>query len=201
METPEVRCSAWSPAREPSTARRVTTSTTRSSSLPGCRSHGRSAAVIAPSPAGLEGPGSRHETRPMQSLAPVHEPTEYELVRGTRAALELVAGKWTIEVLYLLAGGTRRYSEIYYEVGEISKKVLTRTLRALERDGLVSRTVHVEVPLRVEYSLTRLGWSLTGPLMTVYEWSAEYLEPSIAATKRHGETRRLHIVPEPEPAA
>jgi DNA-binding HxlR family transcriptional regulator len=107
---------------------------------------------------------------------PVREPTEYEMIAGTRAALELLAGKWTIEVLYLLAGGTRRYSEVYYEVGEISKKVLTRTLRTLERGGLVARTVHAEVPPRVEYSLTPLGWSLTEPLMAMYEWAAQHLQ-------------------------
>lgn len=131
----------------------------------------------------------------MPTLVPVAEPTEFEMVRGTRAALELVTGKWTIEVLYLLANGTRRYSEVYYEVGEISKKVLTRTLRALERDGLVSRTVHAEVPPRVEYSLTQLGWSLTGPLMSIYEWSAEHLEPWVQASERgDGDARQLHVV-------
>jgi DNA-binding HxlR family transcriptional regulator len=122
---------------------------------------------------------------------PVREPTEYEMIAGTRAALELLAGKWTIEVLYLLAGGTRRYSEVYYEVGEISKKVLTRTLRTLERGGLVARTVHAEVPPRVEYSLTPLGWSLTGPLMTIYEWSAEHLSPAVEARDPNAPGLRL----------
>jgi DNA-binding HxlR family transcriptional regulator len=121
----------------------------------------------------------------------VPEPTEYEMIAGTRAALELLAGKWTIEVLYLLAGGTRRYSEVYYEVGEISKKVLTRTLRTLERGGLVARTVHAEVPPRVEYSLTPLGWSLTGPLMTIYEWSAEHLSPAVEARDPNAPGLRL----------
>src|SRR5258705_9903279 len=104
----------------------------------------------------------------MATLLPTPEPTEFEMVTGTRAVLEVLAGKWTIEILYLLASGTRRYSEVYYEVGEISKKVLTRTLRALERDGVVARAVHAEVPPRVEYSLTPLGWSLTEPLMAMY---------------------------------
>src|SRR4051812_31904888 len=110
----------------------------------------------------------------MATVMPSPEPTEYEMVAGTRAALDLLAGKWTIETLYLLASGRRRYSEVYYEVGEVSKKVLTRTLRKLEHHGLVARTVHAEVPPRVEYSLTPLGWSLTEPLMAMYEWSAEH---------------------------
>jgi len=106
-------------------------------------------------------------------VAASEEVTDLQMIRGTHTVLELLAGKWNVDVLYLLAGGTRRYSEIYYEVGEISKKTLTQTLRGLERDGLVERRVYAEVPPRVEYSLTRLGWSLTGPLMTMYEWAAE----------------------------
>jgi DNA-binding HxlR family transcriptional regulator len=103
------------------------------------------------------------------------EPTEFEMITGTRRALDLLGGKWTVEVLYLLANGKRRYSEVYYEVGEVSKKVLTRTLRKLEREGLVSRTVQPFAPPRVEYSLTPRGWTVTEPLMALYEWSAEHL--------------------------
>jgi DNA-binding HxlR family transcriptional regulator len=104
------------------------------------------------------------------------EASEFEMVRGTRRALSLLAGKWSVEVLYLLASGTRRYSEVLYEVGEVSKKTLTQTLRALERHGLVDRRAYPEVPPRVEYSLTPLGWSLTGSLMALHEWSAENLD-------------------------
>jgi len=101
--------------------------------------------------------------------------SDLEMIRGTRAVVDLVASKWSVDVLYLLASGTRRYSEVIYEVGEISKKTLTQTLRALERDGLIARRVYAEVPPKVEYSLTPLGWSLTGPLMAMYEWAAEHL--------------------------
>lgn len=104
------------------------------------------------------------------------EASEFEMVRGTRRVLSLLGGKWSVEVLYLLASGTRRYSEVLYEVGEVSKKTLTQTLRALERHGLVARRAFPEVPPRVEYSLTPLGWSLTGPLLVLYEWSAENLD-------------------------
>ena len=103
------------------------------------------------------------------------EPGDLEMIRGTRAVLELLGAKWSVDILYLLATGTRRYSEVLYEVGEISKKTLTQTLRTLERAGLVARSVQPEVPVRVEYSLTPLGWSLTGPLMSMYEWAAQYL--------------------------
>ena len=99
---------------------------------------------------------------------------DLEMIRGTQAVLELLAGKWSVAILYLLASGTRRYSEVLYDVGEIPKKTLTHTLRALERDGLVVRRVIPEVPTRVEYSLTPLGWSLTEPLMAMYEWAAQH---------------------------
>jgi len=105
-----------------------------------------------------------------------NEISEFQMIAGTRAVLGLLDGKWTVAVLYLLASGKRRYSEIYYEVGEISKKMLTRTLRQLETHGLVERTVYPEVPPRVEYSLTLRGWSITEPLMGMYEWAAQHLD-------------------------
>jgi DNA-binding HxlR family transcriptional regulator len=115
--------------------------------------------------------------------------SDYEMVQGTRRTLAMLSRKWSVEILYVLANGTRRHSALLYEVGEVSKKTLTQTLRALERDGLVARRVHAQVPPRVEYSLTPLGWSLTEPLMALYEWSAEH--PEGAATRRP----RLAIVP------
>jgi DNA-binding HxlR family transcriptional regulator len=102
------------------------------------------------------------------------EPDDFQMVRGTQTVLDLLGRKWSVGVLYLLARGTRRYSELFYEVGEVSKKALTQALRALERDGLVARRAYPEVPLRVEYSLTPLGWSMTSLLMTMYEWSAQH---------------------------
>ena len=96
------------------------------------------------------------------------------MIQGTRTVLDLLAGQWSVDIVYLLASGTRRYSEIYYEVGEISKKMLTQTLRRLEANGLVTRQAYAEVPVRVEYSLAPLGWHLTRLLMTMYEWSAEH---------------------------
>jgi DNA-binding HxlR family transcriptional regulator len=70
-------------------------------------------------------------------------------------------------------------------VGEVSKKALTQTLRTLERNGLIMRRAYAEMPMRVEYSLTQLGWSITSLLMTMYEWSIEH-EP-----QRHTVLRRV----------
>jgi len=100
---------------------------------------------------------------------------ELEMIHGTRAVLAMLAGKWNVEVLYLLATGKRRYKQVLYEVGEISKKTLTQTLCSLERDGLVARRARADTPGRVEYSLTPLGWSMTGPLMAMYEWAVQHL--------------------------
>src|SRR3954471_11151632 len=108
----------------------------------------------------------------MTSASPVAY-SDYEMIQSTHAVLELLAGRWSVDVVYLLAGGTRRYSEILYDVGKISKKTLTQTLRTLEANGLVTRCAYAEVPVRVEYSLSPLGWSLTRLLMEIYEWSGE----------------------------
>jgi DNA-binding HxlR family transcriptional regulator len=105
---------------------------------------------------------------------PSAEPNELEMIQGTHAVLDLLAGRWSVDILYLLASGTRRYSEIFYDVGEISKKTLTQTLRTLAANGLVVRHAYPEVPVRVEYSLSPLGWSITRLLMAMYEWSAEH---------------------------
>lgn len=110
------------------------------------------------------------------------EVTDHQMILGTRTVLDLLSGKWRTDVLYLLASGTRRYSEVLYEVGEISKKTLTQTLRTLERDGLITRRVYAQVPPRVEYSLTALGWSLTSQLMSMYEWASEH-RPEIEAAR------------------
>jgi len=71
--------------------------------------------------------------------------------------LGVVYDKWTVQLIYALAAGTRRYGELQRELGEITPKVLTETLRQLEYDGLVQRTVYPVVPPKVEYSLTVLG--------------------------------------------
>ena len=97
------------------------------------------------------------------------------MIEATQRVLDVLSRKWSVSVLYLLANGTRRYSEVFYEVGEVSKKALTQTLRRLERDGLIARRAYPEVPIRVEYSLTGLGWNMTALLMSMYEWASEHM--------------------------
>ena len=111
----------------------------------------------------------------MHDTAPPHDVTDFEMICATRSALELLGTRLGVDVLYLLASGTRRYSALLYDVGEVSKKTLTHTLRSLERDGLIARRAYAEVPPRVEYSLTELGWSMTSVLMSMYEWASAHI--------------------------
>ncbi|HEX4696077.1 MAG TPA: helix-turn-helix domain-containing protein [Candidatus Udaeobacter sp.] len=93
----------------------------------------------------------------------------------SRLVLERIADKWTALVIQILAHGTMRYAELQRAIGDISQKMLTQTLRSLERDGLVQRTVHPVVPPKVEYSLTRLGRTLIEPLQGLCRWSEKHL--------------------------
>jgi DNA-binding HxlR family transcriptional regulator len=89
-----------------------------------------------------------------------------------RQTLDLIADKWVVAVLYVLSQGTKRYSELQREIGDISQRMLTRTVRDLERNGLVARKVYPVVPPMVEYSLTPLGETLNGVLKSVCDWSS-----------------------------
>lgn len=88
-----------------------------------------------------------------------------------------VADKWTMLILDLLAErGTMRFSRISEAIGTISQKMLTQTLRTMERDGLITRTVHPVVPPKVEYELTELGITLGAAFCGVWVWAANNLE-------------------------
>lgn len=94
---------------------------------------------------------------------------------GSRRVLALIADKWTVIVIYALVRGACRFGALQRDIGGISQKVLADTLRQLERDGLVTRTVFAEVPPRVEYALTPLGRTLTEPLAAICKWAEEHL--------------------------
>jgi DNA-binding HxlR family transcriptional regulator len=93
----------------------------------------------------------------------------------SRLVLDRIADKWTALIIQVLANGTKRYAELQREIGGISQKMLTQTLRSLERDGLVQRKVHPVVPPKVEYSLTKLGRTLIEPLHELCRWSEKHL--------------------------
>lgn len=94
----------------------------------------------------------------------------------TRQVLDRISDKWTALIIGLLEDRTMRFSELRRSIGGISQKMLTQTLRNLERDGLVTRTVYAEVPPRVEYALTPLGETLVGPLTAIREWAETYID-------------------------
>jgi DNA-binding HxlR family transcriptional regulator len=115
--------------------------------------------------------------------APTRE--DLEMIERTRAARDLLSSKWKVDLLYLLARGVHRYSRLYDNLRGASKKMLTDSLRGLERDGFVERTVYAEVPVRVEYSLTPLGWSATELLIALADWADEHLAAVEEARSRY----------------
>jgi DNA-binding HxlR family transcriptional regulator len=96
--------------------------------------------------------------------------TDLDLIERVDQALDVLHGKWKVHLLFFMARGVRRHGRLLACLPGVSKKVMTDTLRALERDGLVARRIFAEVPVRVEYSLTPLGWSMTDPLIALAEW-------------------------------
>jgi DNA-binding HxlR family transcriptional regulator len=116
------------------------------------------------------------------------------MIERTRAARDLLASKWKVDLLYLLARGAQRYSRLYDNLRGASKKMLTDSLRGLERDGFVERSVYAEVPVRVEYSLTTLGWAATELLMTLAEWADEHFADVEQARLRYRQTAAPHAI-------
>jgi len=94
----------------------------------------------------------------------------------TRRGLELIADQWTMLVIGALREDTKRFSQLHAQIEGISKKMLTHTLRALERNGLVKRVIYPVIPPRVEYSLTPLGQTLIEPMLALRAWSEHYIE-------------------------
>jgi len=98
-----------------------------------------------------------------------------------RLALDIIADKWSVVTLYAMSRGPRRPGELTELIGGISSKMLTETLRKLERHGLVSRRDHAEVPRRVEYDLTELGRTLIEPIGTLSSWAEHHGDAVLAA--------------------
>jgi DNA-binding HxlR family transcriptional regulator len=93
-----------------------------------------------------------------------------------RQTLELVSDKWVTAIIYVLSNGTRHYGQLQREIGGVSQRMLTRTLRNLEQDGLVQRDASSTNPPTVKYSLTPLGETLVEPLRRLCQWSIEHFQ-------------------------
>ncbi|MGH8240773.1 MAG: winged helix-turn-helix transcriptional regulator [Steroidobacteraceae bacterium] len=91
-----------------------------------------------------------------------------------REILDLIGDKWSVLIIGTLADDPTRYSDLAAAIPGISQRMLTLTLKHLQRSGLVTRTAYAEVPPRVEYSLTELGTSLLGTVLKLAEWSADH---------------------------
>jgi DNA-binding HxlR family transcriptional regulator len=109
---------------------------------------------------------------------------DLELAERVHNTLDVLQGKWKPHLLFLMARGVHRHSRLLAGLPGISKKIMTDTLRALERDGLVERRVYAEVPVRVEYSLTALGWTMTEPLIALADWSEAHFA-DVADARSH----------------
>ena len=103
--------------------------------------------------------------------------------------LSRIGDKWTVLVVQTLAGGSKRFNELRREIPSVSQRMLTLTLRNLERDGLVSRTVTPTIPPRVDYELTELGQSLQKPICGLATWALENVDAIHAAQARFDAAR------------
>jgi DNA-binding HxlR family transcriptional regulator len=103
----------------------------------------------------------------------------------TRRVLDRIGDKWTVLVILLLSDGPQRFSELRAGLGRVAPKVLTETLRRMERDGLLTREVFAEVPPRVEYALTELGESMIAPIVVIGDWAEVNVGRITAAQKEY----------------
>lgn len=117
------------------------------------------------------------------------EPDVFTLNCPTQQVLDVLGNKWSTIVLYCLAYGPHRYGEVQRRIEGISQKVLTQTLRNLERHGLISRQAYPEVPPRVEYALTPLGASLIDPLQAIADWSRQHYAEVAASRSQYDRDR------------
>jgi DNA-binding HxlR family transcriptional regulator len=112
--------------------------------------------------------------------------------------LNRIGDKWSVMVVGHLTRKTMRFNELRHSIGGISQRMLTLTLRNLERDGLVTRTVYPEIPPRVEYQLTELGRTLTDPLDTLWNWAAQHMSSVNEARSNYDRVHTATAEPKPE---
>lgn len=114
----------------------------------------------------------------------------YTAACPSRQVLDRIGDRWTVLILGVLADGAKRFTELSRAVEGISQKMLTQTLRGLERDGLVTRTVHATVPVRVDYELTDLGRTLGEPIAALERWARDHLGDVVAARQEYDRRQR-----------
>jgi DNA-binding HxlR family transcriptional regulator len=129
----------------------------------------------------MKSPQERTETSPGHTR--VSDPESHDC-KAVSAILARVGDKWSVLIIMRLGEGSRRFNEIKRMIGGISQRMLTLTVRNLERDGLVKRTVTPSIPPRVDYELTDLGRDLLIPVAALGEWAILH-QPCIQAARAH----------------
>ncbi|MFN1189938.1 winged helix-turn-helix transcriptional regulator [[Kitasatospora] papulosa] len=130
----------------------------------------------------------------MVTKHPARNAAETDLTRADSLAREIFAGvatKWALLLINVLADRTLRFTELQTQIGGISHKMLSQTLRHLERDGLVDRTVHPVVPPRVDYRLTEAGQALRATVNGLCAWTSTYLDHIEEARRRFDSARAM----------
>ncbi|MFI5893348.1 winged helix-turn-helix transcriptional regulator [Actinoplanes sp. NPDC051513] len=117
------------------------------------------------------------------------QPNAYAADCPSRQILDRIGDTWSVLVVVMLADGMHRYTELAKRIQGVSPKMLTQTLRGLERDGLITRTVHPVVPPRVDYALTELGQSLYGLVEGLEKWAEAHIEDVQAARSLYDEAQ------------
>lgn len=115
---------------------------------------------------------------------------------AVREVLNRVGDKWSVQIVALLGDGPMRFSELRRSIEGISQRMLTLTLRGLERDGLVTRTVFPEIPPRVDYDLTKLGKTLLTPIQGLAEWAEEYRTSIQEAREKFDASAKKKLTPQ-----
>ncbi len=123
-------------------------------------------------------------------MSPSHRRPQHDNCLAVREVLNRVGDKWSVLLIGLLGDGPRRFSELKRTVGGISQRMLTLTLRGLERDGLVTRTLYPSIPPRVEYQLTSLGRTLLEPVNALAAWAQEHRADMESARDRFDKQER-----------
>jgi DNA-binding HxlR family transcriptional regulator len=128
---------------------------------------------------------------PSHTKVTARPPTRAELTQTCeiRDLLDRLADKWSLLVVELLGGGTRRFSQLRREIDGISQRMLTLTLRRLQRDGLVNRTVHPVVPPQVDYDLTALGATLLDAVAPLVAWTRHHRDEIASARAEYDGAR------------
>jgi DNA-binding HxlR family transcriptional regulator len=121
--------------------------------------------------------------------------------RAISSVLALVGDKWTVLIVVLLGDGPKRFNEIKRMVGGISQRMLTFTLRGLERDGLVTRTVYPTTPQRVDYELTKLGGTLWQAVEPLSLWAREHVVEILDSRERFDRKKKVGAQPLAGPRA